>query len=84
MFSAGFQLFAQDSTTIVSRFQKTKQRRQKAEKRQKINAIAKQEEEGNLAFHKQSVLGSVKERTDMAFFMSSEKEKPQRYGICIQ
>ena len=52
----------------------------KAEKRQRINAIIKQEEEGNLSFRKQSVLG-IQIRTDgYGLFYELGKRKSARFA----
>jgi hypothetical protein len=56
IFSVGGAAFAQDSTRTSSPYVKSKSEK-KSEKRERINAISRQEEEGNLSFHKQSAFG---------------------------
>jgi hypothetical protein len=80
VFSTGVSLFAQDST----RQNNPQQRRvskadKKDEKRQRINAIIKQEEEGNLSFHKQSVFGVELRTNGYGVFYELGKRKSQRY-----
>jgi hypothetical protein len=73
VFGTCFNLFAQDSVTHSQPVSK------KAEKRQKINALIKQEEEGNLAFRKQSVFGVQLRTNGYGVFYELGKRKSQRY-----
>lgn len=54
---AGLGVFAQDSAGSKNSTTTSKKADKKAEKKQRINAIIKQEEEGNITFRKQSVFG---------------------------
>jgi hypothetical protein len=82
VFGAGLSSFAQDSTTqtnnplVERRVSKTDK---KSEKRQRINAIIKQEEEGNLSFHKQSVFGIELRTNGYGIFYELGKRKSARY-----
>jgi len=80
VFSAGATLLAQDSTD-QSRppVQKTNRTDKKAEKRQRINSIIKQEEEGNLSFRKQSVFGLQLRTNGYGAFYELGKRKSARY-----
>src|SRR5689334_20880433 len=55
LFIIAYSASAQDSTRTSSSRQSKSDR--KAEKRERINAISRQEEEGNLSFRKQSAFG---------------------------
>ena len=78
LLTAGLVVFAQDSTS-----RKTKSDR-KAEKRQRINAIIKQEEEGNLSFRKQSSFG-IELRTNGygAFYELGKRRSPRFTNIYL-
>jgi hypothetical protein len=79
--NAGVSVFAQDSTKqnnppVQKKYNKVDK---KAEKRQRINSIIKQEEEGNLSFRKQTAFG-VELRTDgYGAFFELGKRKSARY-----
>jgi hypothetical protein len=79
--SAGVSLFAQDST--VQNRQPVQRRvskeDKKEEKRQRINALIKQEEEGNLSFHKQSVFGLQLRTNGYGVFFELGRRKSARY-----
>ena len=80
MLSSGVSLFAQDSTSTdrsVSR--STNKGDKKAEKRQRINAIIKQEEEGNLSFRKQNAFGVELRTNGYGLFYELGKRKSARY-----
>ena len=70
---AGLSLCAQDSTSKRSRSDK------KAEKRQRISAITKQEEEGNLSFRKQSVFGIQVRTNGYGLFYELGKRRSPRF-----
>jgi hypothetical protein len=70
---AGLTLCAQDSTGKKSKADK------KAEKRQRINTIIKQEEEGNLSFRKQSVFGLQVRTNGYGFFYELGKRRSPRF-----
>ncbi len=72
-------MFAQDSTNQSTRRPKTSREDRKEEKRQRINAIIKQEEEGNLSFHKQSVVGVQLRTNGYGAFYELGKRKSARY-----
>jgi hypothetical protein len=79
-FSAGISLFAQDSTRQNNPPQKRVSKAdKKEEKRQRINALIRQEEEGNLSFHKQSVFGVELRTNGYGIFYELGKRKSQRY-----
>ena len=67
-------LVAQDSTDRRSRPDK------KAEKRERINAIIKQEEEGNLSFRKQSAFGIMLRSNGYGLFYELGKRRSPRYS----
>ena len=71
---AGLTVFAQDST----RSRNTKAER-KAEKRQRINAITRQEEEGTLSFHKQNAFGIQLRTNGYGAFYELGKRRSQRW-----
>lgn len=70
---AGLSLCAQDSTAKKSKADK------KAEKRQRINTIIKQEEEGNLSFRKQSVFGIQVRTNGYGIFYELGKRRSPRF-----
>ena len=74
----GLIALAQDSTTI----KKSSKSDRKAEKRKRINAISKQEEEGTLSFHKQSSFG-LELRTNGygAFYELGKRRSPRWTNI---
>ncbi|HEU0065585.1 MAG TPA: hypothetical protein VFQ58_11150 [Flavisolibacter sp.] len=71
---SGIAGFAQDSTTHVSSKADRKQ-----EKRQRINAIIKQEEEGNLSFRKQSIFGIQLRTNGYGLFYEMGRRKSERF-----
>ena len=71
---AGLEGSAQDSTSRMTRSDK------KVEKRQKINAIIKQEEEGNLSFRKQNSFGIQLRTNGYGFFYELGKRRSPRYS----
>lgn len=78
--SAGVTLFGQDSTSNNRPVQKRVTRDdKKTEKRQRINAIIKQEEEGNLSFRKQSAFGIELRTNGYGIFYELGKRKSARY-----
>lgn len=80
MLSAGVFSFAQDSTNTSRLVQKKVSKEdKKTEKRQRINAIIKQEEEGNLSFHKQSAFGIELRTNGYGIFYELGKRKSARY-----
>ena len=82
VFSAGISLFGQDSTqqnTNPPVQKKESKTDKKTEKRQRINAIIKQEEEGNLSFRKQSVFGVELRTNGYGIFYELGKRKSARY-----
>jgi hypothetical protein len=76
LLSSGVSLFAQDSTNIN---RSSPKQDKKAEKRQRINAIIKQEEEGNLSFRKQSAFGIELRTNGYGIFYELGKRKSARY-----
>ncbi|HWJ92672.1 MAG TPA: hypothetical protein VNR87_16255 [Flavisolibacter sp.] len=70
----GFALFAQDSTG-----KKSSKEDRKAEKRQRINSIIKQEEEGNLSFRKQSAFGLMLRTNGYGAFYELGKRRSPRF-----
>ena len=77
---AGITLFAQDSTDRNNPpVQKTSRSDRKTEKRQRINSIIKQEEEGNLSFTKQSVFGVQLRTNGYGVFYELGRRKSSRY-----
>ena len=76
----GISLFGQDSTEARPVRKTTNRQDRKAEKRQRIDAIAKQEEEGNLSYHKQSVFGIEIRTTGYGIFYEYGKRKTVRSG----
>jgi hypothetical protein len=76
LLSSGVSLFAQDSTNIN---RSSPRQDKKAEKRQRINAIIKQEEEGNLSFRKQSAFGIELRTNGYGIFYELGKRKSARY-----
>ena len=80
MLSTGIFCFAQDSTNTNRPVQKKVEREdKKTEKRQRINAIIKQEEEGNLSFRKQSAFGIELRTNGYGIFYELGKRKSARY-----
>ena len=80
MLSAGVFSFAQDSTNTSRPAQrKVGKEDKKTEKRQRINAIIKQEEEGNLSFRKQSAFGVELRTNGYGIFYELGKRKSARY-----
>jgi len=77
---AGISVFGQDSTEARPVRKTTNRQDRKAEKRQRIDAIAKQEEEGNLSYHKQSVFGIEIRTTGYGIFYEYGKRKTVRSG----
>jgi hypothetical protein len=78
--SAGVSLFGQDSTNTNRPVQKkTSKEDKKTEKRQRINSIIKQEEEGNLSFRKQSVFGVELRTNGYGMFFELGRRKSARY-----
>lgn len=71
---SGLHVFAQDSTQKRTRADK------KAEKKERINAIIKQEEEGNLSFRKQNAFGLQLRTNGYGFFYELGKRKSPRYS----
>jgi hypothetical protein len=73
---SGFALttFAQDSSS-----HKSTKTDKKAEKRQRINAIIKQEEEGNLSFRKQSLFGVMLRTNGYGGFFEAGKRTSPRW-----
>ena len=67
--------FCQDSTEARPVRKTTNRQDRKAEKRQRIDAIARQEEEGNLSYHKQSVFGIQIRTTGYGVFYEFGKRK---------
>jgi hypothetical protein len=77
--SLGLSVWAQDSTASKKNNPKnTNDRDRKTEKRQRINAMIKQEEEGNLSFRKQTAFG-IQLRTDGygGFFELGRRKSPR-------
>jgi hypothetical protein len=73
--SLGLAVAAQESTTApVSKTDK------KAEKRQRINAMIKQEEEGNLSFRKQSAFGLMLRTNGYGAFYELGKRRSPRWA----
>ncbi len=70
---AGLSLFAQDSTS-----NKNSKSSGKEAKRQRINAIIKQEEEGNLSFRKQTAFGLQLRTNGYGAFVELGRRKSQR------
>ncbi len=79
MLSASVTLLAQDSTNQKNNSSTTGRSDRKAEKRQRINSIIKQEEEGNLSFRKQSVFGVELRTNGYGVFYELGKRKSARY-----
>ena len=77
---AGVSLNAQDSTSARPVNKTNSKADRKAEKRQRIDAIARQEEEGNLSYHKQSVFGVELRTTGYGIFYELGKRKSVRSG----
>ena len=77
---AGVSLNAQDSTAVRPVSKTNSKADRKAEKRQRIDAIARQEEEGNLSYHKQSVFGVELRTTGYGIFYELGKRKSVRSG----
>jgi hypothetical protein len=78
--STGVSLFGQDSTNTNPPIQKKIGKEdKKAEKRQRINAIIKQEEEGNLSFRKQSAFGVELRTNGYGMFFELGRRKSARY-----
>jgi len=78
VFSAGTFVFGQDSTQRSSNAPVVRKDR-KTEKRDRINSIIKQEEEGNLSFRKQTAFG-IQLRTDgYGAFLELGRRKSARY-----
>jgi hypothetical protein len=77
---ASVSVFAQDSTTARPVKKTTSKADKKAEKRQRIDAIARQEEEGNLSYHKQSVFGVELRTSGYGIFYELGKRKTVRSG----
>jgi hypothetical protein len=77
---AGVSVFSQDSTNTNKSVQsKYSKEDKKAEKRQRINAIIKQEEEGNLSFRKQTAFGVELRTNGYGVFFELGKRKSARY-----
>lgn len=72
---AGLSLLAQDSTGNRNSSRSDR----KTEKRQRINSIIKQEEEGNLSFRKQSVFGIQLRTNGYGAFYELGKRRSPRY-----
>jgi hypothetical protein len=72
----GLGSFAQDSTQKKTSSKEDK----KNEKRQRINSIIKQEEEGNLSFRKQSVLGIQLRTNGYGLFYELGKRRSPRFS----
>ena len=82
MLGVSVSLFAQDSTNQNSNppvQRKTSKSDKKVEKRQRINSIIKQEEEGNLSFRKQSVFGIQLRTNGYGVFYELGKRKSARF-----
>jgi hypothetical protein len=79
VFSVGATLFGQNSDPNNPPVQNTGRSDRKAEKRQRINSIIKQEEEGNLSFRKQSVVGIQLRTNGYGIFYELGKRKSARY-----
>lgn len=82
VFSAGFSSFGQDSTrqnTHTPAQKKISKEDKKSDKRQRINAIIKQEEEGNLSFRKQSAFGVELRTNGYGIFYELGKRKSARF-----
>jgi hypothetical protein len=75
VFGTGLTLCAQDSTS-----KKSSKEDKKTEKRQRINAIIKQEEEGNLSFRKQSAFGLELRTNGYGAFYELGKRRSPRYS----
>jgi hypothetical protein len=71
----GLSLLAQDSTGRSGSSRSDK----KTEKRQRINSIIKQEEEGNLSFRKQSAFGLQLRTNGYGFFYELGRRRSPRY-----
>lgn len=75
-------MFAQDSAKQKNNppvTRKISKEDRKAEKKQRINSIIKQEEEGNLSFRKQSVVGVQLRTNGYGLFYELGKRKSARY-----
>jgi hypothetical protein len=78
--SAGISLFGQDSTNTDRPVQRNVSREdKKAEKRERINAIIKQEEEGNLSFRKQTAFGVELRTNGYGIFLELGRRKSARF-----
>jgi hypothetical protein len=71
--STGLYSYSQDSTRVKSKEDR------KLEKHQRINAIIKQEEEGNLAFRKQSIFGIELRTNGYGLFYEMGRRRSPRY-----
>lgn len=79
MLSAGATIFAQDSTNRTRIIHQVSKADRRTEKRQRINSIIKQEEEGNLSFTRQTAFG-LQLRTDgYGAFLELGKRVSQRF-----
>jgi len=78
MLGAGVVSFAQDSTKQNNQPRSGREDK-RTEKRQRINALIKQEEEGNLSFRKQSVFGIQLRTNGYGVFYELGKRKSARY-----
>ncbi|HEU0112012.1 MAG TPA: hypothetical protein VFQ73_14145 [Flavisolibacter sp.] len=73
LLTAGLNLSAQDSTKVNDK------KRTKEEKRQRINALMKQEEEGNLAYIKQNGFGIQLRTNGYGIFFEIGRRRTQRF-----
>jgi hypothetical protein len=71
---ASFNLFAQDSTIVTN-----KKSDKREAKRQRINAMIKQEEEGNLSFTKQTLFGIEARTNGYGIFLEIGRRRSQRF-----
>jgi hypothetical protein len=71
---ACYNLFAQDSTIVTN-----KKSDKKEAKRQRINAMIKQEEEGNLSFTKQTLFGIQARTNGYGIFLEIGRRRSQRF-----
>lgn len=80
MLSAGVFSYGQDSTNTDRPVQKKESREdKKTEKRQRINAMIKQEEEGNLSFRRQTGFGVELRTNGYGIFLELGRRKSARY-----
>ncbi|HEU4633010.1 MAG TPA: hypothetical protein VFS22_03435 [Flavisolibacter sp.] len=73
LLTPGICLFAQDSTS-----NKTSKKQSKEEKRQRINAMIKQEEEGNLSYIRQNGFGIMLRTNGYGIFFEIGRRRTQR------